>query len=219
MRLDSDFTDWYDHAFDSRHATTPILSRRADTGRHRRLDHDELLSAGFRVPLRGAARELSALPPKLRPRLVVWYQQPSEHCGDGKRVAPLDMVLAEDPDAYVVDYLPSEGLLPTSWRMIGIGELTFWMRYRSYDTWRSNVGRVMIDDAGAPPEELWVPFARLRPRPTRPLLAVDFVRWDGVLHAVDLNPAPGLRGTFVEDRVRSTTIHEVISRWVVGAPE
>ena len=64
----------------------------------------------------------------------------------------------------------------------------------SDDSWRSNVGDAEIFLLGTPPDEvpeLDLPFA---------LYGVDFVLDSkSCLWAIDLNPAPGVRGTGIEE--------------------
>jgi hypothetical protein len=213
VRLDSDFNDWYDHAFDGRwRVDKPILHRRAGAGPHREVDHDRLAGAGFLLPTRGPAHVLAKLPDGWRPEHVVAYDDPTSHCGEGKRVAKLMDVARETPDTYVAEFFLT-GEPVTSYRLLGVGARLFWLRYCSKDTWRANVGDVVIHDAGVPPHDLVSRFGKLRPKPEHPLLAVDFVLHAGTHFAVDLNTAPGLRHTPVQDRMHPNDVHAAIESW------
>lgn len=206
MRLLSDFHDYYDHAFDVG-AAAPVLDRRARGRTHRRDDHDQLERAGFRLPPRGTPAEVRAR--WSGTTHVVVYTDPLAHAGDGKVLAWIDQAPA---DAYCSAFI-GEALddRAESLRLLLVGDIPFWLRYEARSGWRSNVGEVDVYEVPAPDkgEDLIDKTLSLG----APLVAVDFVapaanRWS--LYAIDLNTAPGLRGTPVEKRLRPSVVHAAI---------
>lgn len=215
MRLATDFHDYYDHAFDSRHASTPELLRYAAKGDRRSMDHSRLEAAGFRVPPRANS------PGQLRATLgrhgyFVVYTDPYAHAGEGKVLLSVDQAEREHPDAYCCLFVGEPG---HSTRLLMVGDIPFWLTYSSRSDWRSNAGEVVIE------EEMLLPSRKVELeaaalRLGHPLVAIDFVHSrHRVAYAVDLNTAPGLRGTPVERMLRPSVVHAAIeARWaVIGA--
>lgn len=212
MKLATDFNDYYDHAFDSRHAyTTKEMLRYSARGEHRSTDHSRLEAAGFKVPARADS------PAQLRATYgrngyLVVYTDPHAHAGEGKLLLPVDQAEAKHPGAYCSLFVgpvrnPGPG---HSTRLIMVGDLPFWINYTSRTDWRSNAGEVLIEEALTLPESK----AHLEAQALRlglPLLAIDFVEAPTrQLYAVDLNTAPGLRGTHVERVLRPSVVHAAI---------
>jgi len=141
--------------------------------------------------------------------LVVVYENERAHRGNGKW-----LLTAEDARKFFPGCLASEFVYTNdtscsgkSWRLLRIGSRTFWLEYRSQDNWKSNCGEVSVRLLDTKPEGL--PGIELE----YPLFAVDFVPDGQMLWAIDLNIAPGIRGTGVEDILKPMGIAEEIKRW------
>lgn len=213
MKLLTDFHDYYDHAFDARLSSAPEFYRFAAGSTHRAQDHDVLQRAGFAVPARGK-------PAKVRAHVgrggsVVVYTDPVSHRGDGKVLKSIDDAEKENPSDYCSHYMHFRR--NESLRLLLVGAISFWLTYRSQD-WRSNCGDEvtieMAQELPARPQDvihraLGLGYA---------LVAIDFVAgptgWSFPF-AIDLNTAPGLRGTPVERYLTPRVVHQAISdRWL-----
>jgi hypothetical protein len=209
MRLLSDFHDYYDSAFDSRHADTPALERFAGRGHHRREDHALLVVAGFRLPARGTPVEVCRQLPNVTH--VVVYTDPYAHTGEGKLLLPVEQAGRDHPDAYCTAFVGDPMAPGSSVRLLMVGDIPIWLTYSSRDDWRSNAGEdVIIEELLQLPvrkallEELALSLGY-------PLVAIDFVEGlDRNLYAIDLNTAPGMKGTIAERHLRPSVVHEAI---------
>lgn len=209
-RLVSDFHDYYDHELAGSFAAAPRVLHRVSTSGPRRHEQHELLdAAGFRVPARGSAgalRERGFVP---RAGLVVGYTDVHAHRGEGKVRCGLD---ALSRATYCCEFVPPRRR-SESVRALAVGGEHVLMVYRSKDSWRSNVGDVEItalDD----PALLREVAPRLRALDF-PLVAVDMIdAADGSgWWAVDLNTAPGLKGSPAQERWPARRVAELLGEW------
>ncbi len=202
MKLVSDFWDYYDIAFDG---LGKEFRRVTTDGPTRREMFSLLEQYGFRTPPHGLVKDVSGMWWDLENRWVrqvVMYENETVHRGEGKtlihehrlrwdgcltRIPALDRLHNLYCSAYVGSYPPKPGL---SWRLLQVGKRRFWIEYQAEEDWRSNVGDGDITLLG---EE--DPFAC--GKLPYPLYAVDFVIGKEA-YAIDLNIAPGVRGTGVE---------------------
>lgn len=200
IRLLSDFTDYYDHWFDS--SAKQTFRRYSTDGLDRFGQLDLMERNGLRVPPWGSVRRLVNDPgrygapeaklPKLskNAKSLVVYTDPKAHCGEGKVLLSIDEAMARHPDCLATEYIADcPGL---SWRYLQIGIHGFWLECRSDTDWRSNYGDGSWQVIGR--QEGWGPPPFVV---KRPLYAIDFVIGDR-LYAVDYNVSPGVRGTGVE---------------------
>jgi len=193
VRLISDWREphydhWFDHeGYEFRRVSTEGMSR------------PEMLrwlsTVGFTTPRHGRVRDIAPLLKKL-----VVYTDEGSHRGEGKLLLPSIETQEKYPDAYASEYIESP---PESFRLLQIGARSWILRYRSDDTWRSNVGEVEI--------AIQSEGSGYHPHIDAPLFAVDCVYdRDGNRYAVDYNIAPGIRWTGVEDRVSGQEIVALI---------
>lgn len=189
VRLASDFVDYYDHHFG---LDGPILFSRsgAGPGPTKPEQFDLLAAAGYNTPPHGLVRDVAGTYWGDERRHVldlVVYDDPTAHCGDGKRISRAG---DEPPEKYCSAYLGDRGP-GVSWRYLQVGRHHFWLEYTSEADWRSNVGDGAVTIIGVGLDAGYHPFFKL------PLFAVDFVIGND-LYAVDFNTAPGIRGSGVE---------------------
>lgn len=215
LTLVTDYFDFYDHAFsrvlsakrwaDAVRAlgAAPGWWRWAEGTRHRHEDHDELEHVGLKVPRRGLVGRLSG-------RVVV-YLDPTSHRGEGKARDQAERWAERDHGLYAIQWVgPPEG--GESWRLLLVGSKLFLLRYHSATDWRSNHGEVQITQHALSPAAM--KLGESVRRLPYPLVAVDFVSDGGELWAVDLNTAPGLRGTPVQELMRPDAVaREITERW------
>ncbi len=218
LRLRSDFLDFYDHHFASRHdESAPEWERYASQrDRTRELDHLLLRCAGLETPV---GQALGNWPGET---LVVAYTDPRAHRGEGKRLGTVDELLADGvlSVTYSVMWVGGQRSRGRSLRLLSCGRSHFWLDYRQRDPgeWRSNVGDVEITFGmpGRIEERAYEAVGRLQRALKEPLTAVDFVdAGEGRWLAVDFNTAPGIRGTPVEGEPRAARdVAECIAaRW------
>lgn len=214
LLLRSDFRDYYDHQFDGAtgrdaRPNDTIFERMAKGGPGRTAMFGILDGMGLHTPPRYRDRAMMAR--SRRP--YVAYTDERAHRGEGKvLVMPGEPV--PDGTTLAVAFLGDLGSRPTSVRLLRIGSRHFWLRYTSDDPWRSNVGEVVIETlATAPPNVGWVAWSVQQ----WPLLAIDFVGSRSLgWTAIDLNTAPAVGGTPVEDILRPAEVVAAIRQWYEG---
>lgn len=206
IRLVSDFHDFYDHHFaGSFQKDLPVYERWSDpTPRDRAEDHRLLRAAGLEAPVGRPLVDWST------DAALVAYTDPCAHRGAGKLRGTIGELRAKGvhPEAHaVLWYGDPEG--GRSLRLLSVGRSHYWLTYtqRAAGEWRSNVGDVEVamagDVMGRLYERAMEAAGRLQYALQEPLIAIDFVRVaqphrDARWVAIDLNTAPGIRGTPVE---------------------
>lgn len=226
LRLESDFHDVYDHAFAGRHSTFPTWRRLAQGVRARREDHALLRGARVNTV---EGRSLGRWEPDRR---VVAYVCPTMHRGKGKEVGFAGDLLKKGlaMDTWASAWVgPEKG--GESIRCVAVGREFWWLNYRS-SGWRSNCAEGDQDvevtlSAGdfSQSGSIYTALSRLQRALGEPLVAIDFVadvraKGSGAgLHydhlvAIDLNTAPGLRGTPIPGRSNPSEVAEFIAaKW------
>ncbi len=182
LRLESDFHDYYDLWFDRR--ADAVLRRVTTDGPNRAEMFRLMAAAGYDVPPHGLAEGLPS-----DDRQVVVYIDERAHRGDGKIVCTARYARGLHPECLSAEYIPEPR--GVSWRYLQVGLKRFWLEYRNPGGWRSNVGDDVDVSVFCQETDGLHPFFRL------PLFAIDFVPGQK-LWAVDLNVAPGVRGSGVE---------------------
>lgn len=215
MRIQSNFSDLYDAWADR---TGPVLRRMGNEGFSKPAQFQMLGEAGYRTPEHGRFADVYHTRP--RPHCYVVYDDIWAHTGDGKRLIsntsfPKDSIVGEGAREYYAraDWFVSAFVGPggnsvpgnkaTSWRHLQIGRYVVWLEYTSEADWRSNVGDgtcevIGFEEAGYHPYFRW------------PLFAIDFVPANE-LYAIDLNNAPGMRGSGIEAVMTPREIHDAIA--------
>ena len=175
------------------------------TGRTRAEDFALLREVGFTTPKVGALRDFGPYD------LVVAYIDEHAHRGDGKELGlAKDLIVKLGPDMLASEYIKTKPV--KTWRALAIGhEPVAHLEYTQLgDDWRSNVGEVEIKPLHLATKAEWRDSLRqLQEKLVEPLIAVDFI---GDL-AIDLNTAPGLRGTpLTETREQRESVAKAISK-------
>ncbi|MDX5935632.1 hypothetical protein SIL73_13125 [Acidithiobacillus thiooxidans] len=223
IKIKSDFRDYYDHAFCGSYETPDAVFQRQSTGgmsRSAMFAAFEL--AGLLTPRHGLVRDLvpalkaeyANYPKELWQMMqVVVHIDEQAHAGDGKVALSFDAAETQYPAAFAVEFLPTvAGVGAISYRHLRVGKRMFWLRYTSLDDWRANCGDVQIEfmcEAGSATPD--TPFFDLSP-----MVAVDFLRIGNRMYAIDLNIAPGLRGTGIEKIMRSSAVLQAVDAWFTG---
>lgn len=208
MKLESDFRDYYDHMFDSRHDDAPVFRRLSTSGPDRRTALSFLGQMNFSVPLYGPVRYL---PPECG--LVVVYHDEHAHRGEQKELMSFVYAQRDYPDSFASEYIISSVLgvkqdekwnvpalfRPKTFRRLQIGKRIFALEYMSDDTWRSNCGKVDISVLDPMVDAYGNHLLRSTPPLPSSLVAIDFVLHVDRFYAIDLNFAPQIRGTGIEE--------------------
>lgn len=196
VKLVSDFRDFYDPWFDRDGDT--VFRRMTTDGMDRIQMLEWLKKNHFNPPPYGFVRDLW----KDARKLVV-YTDLRSHRGEGKLLLPSDQAFEQYPGGFASVYL--EGPARTT-RILKIGSMAFRLRYESDDKWRSNVGDVQITV-----EDIMTPPASLE---SFPLVAIDLVEGSDPDNpsAIDLNIAPGIQWTGVEDHLKGPEVVSLLSQ-------
>jgi hypothetical protein len=231
LRLISDYYDFYDHCFASRHnLTARPFERIAAPGPKglSKCDAFHLMEgAGLKCPRHGVVTEFTAFG-EPRPRQLVVYTNPYSHRGDDKLLVNFLGALARYPLYDCSVYIePPAGYAATSYRWLVLGAESFWLRYHSTDAgeWRSNCGsevEITLTSDRARLKDLNF----LANNPNRqsakladyPLFAIDFVPDYERLWAVDFNPAPQLLHTGLEDVLGPGDVYALIEAYAWARP-
>src|SRR4051812_15542259 len=98
LRLQSDFVDYYDGAFDNAYGS--MFPRFARQSMSRRDAMMELVRMGYNVPAFGRLADLLDEPTSAE--AVVIHDNVYAHCGEGKRLVLDTDAAKEDPNAFAV---------------------------------------------------------------------------------------------------------------------
>lgn len=195
LRLKSDFTDCYDHHFaGSFREDLPHWERMSRTKRTRRSDHLLMEKVGIPVVPNGPLCDFRGS------EKVVVYLDPLAHCGEHKVVEYVDAIDV-DPRTHCSQFISKTN--GVSFRLLMAGRLFYATQQWSSRglEWRSNVEpeheRVGtgLPGAGFRYGEAMEWIETLQDLLCEPLIAIDFVQGAKGWLAVDLNTAPGIRGT------------------------
>jgi hypothetical protein len=194
LKLVSDFMDYYDHWFDREGQE---FRRVTTEGPTRYEMFQTLRDAGYATP------PLFLLGPALYEHVhftkdnfkVVVYLEERSHCGEDKILLSLEDAIEAHPGKWASLYLGDD--CPVSMRFLYVGFYEIALDYSSDDEFRSNVGNVQIYIYDI--RKVKSRFNYVLP----PLCAVDGVQHKGFFKAFDLNIAPGIKGTGVEDTVKA----------------
>lgn len=214
LKLVSDFRDYYDYSFDRE----GFEFRRVTTDGPTRPEMFRLFDAHkINTPRHGIVENM--------PSDIKWmviYQDETLHRGDGKILVPANEARAKYPTLFCSEYLNFPQNEPTlsyknqyfgsSWRELFIGNKSYFLHYINCDDWRSNVG----DDIRIECETDRVGKRDKKKDLHYPLYAIDYV-WDPVrsdFAAVDLNIAPGIGGSPIQDVVPGSEIVAELKNWI-----
>ncbi|WP_242248813.1 hypothetical protein [Bacillus cereus group sp. BfR-BA-01328] len=205
VKLITNFHDYYDHHFDG--SGVPFL-RKHDMGMNRPQMLDYMSSKGIKTVPYGYLHEMAKKYPLYTE--VVVYTDISKHQGEGK----VRMSLIEALETYPIDTLCTLlcGNLGESWRVLNVGRRKTILDYHSKVDWRSNVGDVEVTVV-----DCWSrmsSFEGILDPYEFPLVAIDYVKDGNELLAVDLNVAPQLKGTGMEDLVTPEKVVNEMKKYI-----
>jgi len=219
IAIDSDFWDFYDHAFSPRYCADVLWERKTRTSMSKRDQFCLLEKLGFKLPIHGTITEVYE---RIRAEYefdehmfnkaaelfsLVVYLDEYAHRGRGKLCVPLKIALEQYPEKYCTEFIqttPSPHAV--SYRYLRIGDRAFWLQYTGYDSWMSNHAKKVLIEFLCPSRhtlDLGIPY---------PMFAIDFIPGH-VLYAIDLNTAPGLQGTGVP--LTADEIYEFVRDWFI----
>lgn len=202
IRLDSDFHDYYDHWFaGSWQEADLVFERYTRSGPSRPELMDMLAGQGMFVPWHGRARDL---PSRLREAEVVVHFDELAHRAQGKIKCSAGYALESHPDCFCVEYIRPNYDGGYTLRSVGIGHRLFWLEYYNPGDWRSNVGDPSITVLAESVRQEGL-------LPGLALYAIDFVPAGDHLYAIDLNVAPGLGGTGLEEWIFGREVFEELA--------
>ena len=217
IKLVSNFRDYYDYWFD---LEGDVEFKRISTGGMSRPDMLKYLSShDIPTPFYGYVKEFTReIDPMYHDLIkVIVHTNPNTHWGEGKELMTLEEAAEKYPDSFITFY-EDTGRPAESIRDLYIGGRVFRMRYKSDDSWRSNVGNVEIGIISR-----WPLHRELKDIGKEyPLFAIDYVSrqrrgmeptnmpW---YVAVDFNEAPGLKGTGIENILDATEVVDLIRTW------
>ena len=203
IKLNSDFIDYYDHWF-CRSTESPdfVFNRYSRSGLSRKPMFDELCNLGFNTPRYGEVKNLVNY---TNNRFIIVYLDEYSHQGEDKIKCSPKFAHLNYPD-----YLGSEFLEEGngfSYRLLKVGNLCFKLSYSSKYSWKSNCGDVRIKLFN------YIKLNEFINTKQYPLLAIDFVLHNGGMYAFDLNTAPLLKCTGIENWFSSKEIYKEIENF------
>jgi len=199
LQLKTNFIDYYDHHFDLDGA---VFSRMNNEGMNRGQMFGFMRNHGLNTPLYGIVMHLKhALYLEDKDRIVV-YTNENIHCGEGKLLMTFKEAMEKYPLCLCTEYLNDNPFeYGVSYRHLQIGNKAFWIRYISYNDWRSNCGEGDIEIIDEKP---------IIPIKHKPLFGIDFVEKAGIYYGIDFNVSPGIRGTGIEDILSPKEVVDLI---------
>lgn len=218
--LESDFRDYYDHVFYnsldlSLSGIFYRIANNPDFSLPKRRQFQYLESAGFRVLKHGLVKDVATENNK-----VVVYIDEYIHQGQGKDLLDGSFALSIHPEKYCSEYIGHS--FGKSCRYLQIGDRSFVYWYQSSDDWKSNTGEVEIStpvehDFWDDPHETALIGGEKRSRQRDivfqhwAMFAIDLVPVSNTkLAAIDLNTAPGLKWTGMEDLMSPMDVYNAI---------
>lgn len=208
------YIDYYDHHFDTR----SLHPRASCWNRNKRPDFPSRREAFLAMALFDVPMPTWGTCAQLKTRFgrdcdeVVVYTDESMHQGLGKERLLRAQAIEEHPERLFSAYIRSVNGTARSRRYLMIGEEEHIIEYESREDWRSNH---LTDDIGIVQKTCESPYVATMRELMRiyvsPIIAIDFVpHCDGHWLATDLNLAPGMRGTGIEDVVPAKRAFELI---------
>ena len=218
--LETDYEDYYDHLFlkaDDPHAP-------ADAIRYVRNKKDEiprkhlfsvLHSHRLLTPPHGIVKDLR-LSMDMKQAVVV-FTEPSKHSGGQKHVMGYQEALMKHSKEFMTVFSNSEPNV--TYRYLVIGERAFYLECKVKDHWDFNVNPKINIEEVEPGNEL----KGCEPFPV-PIYSIDFTSFKDKngqewMVAVDLNLAPTLKGTGIDELLYPFEIQTLIENWFKKNPD
>jgi hypothetical protein len=221
VRLNSDFTDWYDHQFAGKYevADAELIRLASDPNfsLSKRQQFKLLKEVGLNTPMNG---EVSEVAPKVGNNKLVVYLDEFAHRGEGKVLLDSSEAIASYPKHYCsawIDTATNDGLIKSnSWRLLQIGDKGWWLKYQNPDSWLSNVGSNVSIELGNE-SDFWDDCDLNRfVLKEYALFAIDFVFYKCKLLAIDFNSAPGMKWTGIEKVISAKEIYSLITDYIAS---
>lgn len=211
--LNSNFFEWYDHAFDSRvYINEPdcqILNRRNDIGPDRVAAFKLMNQNGLKIP----NYWWGDIAPCGYYDKIVLHTNLMSHCGEDKTLLHYGVykqMLKNKQDLskhLIVEFIePDEP--GVSYRELQIGYYYFVLRYQS-DCWQSN----------SDPKITLLFHENRRHRKYQfsyPMWAIDYVYRNNVQYALDFNVSPGISYTGIENIVTAKELVDSLKCSILG---
>lgn len=146
--LESDFLDYYDHHFATRTDFENVYYRHTKSGVSRVKMFHEFEVCKFKTPVYGTPQYiLNTLECNHNIGYisdftdVVVYHDIHTHRGEGKEKMPIKQAIQKHPESFCSEFIPTTtGSGSVSLRHLRVGKRQFWIKYISYNDWRSNYG-------------------------------------------------------------------------------
>ncbi len=221
IKLRTDFKDYYDHWFCYDHEKPHAVFHRMTTYGMNRIEMFKFFADNdCRAPINGYVKDikntlLQYYGKKLVSDLndigvhVIVYTNINSHAGEGKLKCTYQYALENYPDNYCSLFINNNYDKPTSTRILTINTRSFILKYESDDLWRSNCGNV---DISVLAEVSFNKFFHQQEKFPHPLYAIDLVPGvnENDMYAVDLNIAPCIKGSGLENILLGHDIYELI---------
>jgi len=213
IQIESDFHDYYDHAFASKYDTPDYVLKRPSV--YPQLPREKMFQLfteyGVSTPQYGRDKSLFTC------EYVVEHLDEIAHRGEGKRLVRLKDA---GEDTFKVEYVEPQEIIPSeeaaSYRTLYIGKHKFVLHYACRGDWRSNgpgceTHFSSMDEGG----RRWYDLAAVGLKQF-PLLALDDIptNHSRLFHYLDINISPSWKGTFLEKLLHPCVVHEFIEEYV-----
>jgi hypothetical protein len=145
---------------------------------------------------------------------VVVYTDEFLHAGNGKELMRLEYAIQDYPGHFASEFIPTSTYpdkLSRSLKEIWVGHHCFILRIQTEGDWRTN--------APGAYKHIEIVDYHYAENTYAPLYAVDYaLDMQGGIWAIDLNLAPGLRGTGVSELMEGKEAAEAIKEWIRSRP-
>jgi hypothetical protein len=201
----SEFVDYYDHAFDSILFHHDIVWERSIRNGIKRRDIFKALdNVGLLTPLHG---EVDKIVPLLlkddNDKEVVIYTDEYAHCGTGKIKLPAKAAM-EWAGCYCSEYIKPQTKNAVSFRILRIGIKCWLLKYTGINSWMSNSAEDVNIELISELDNVKTVMRN------SPMLAIDYVLDGNMPQYIDINTAPGLKWTGLEDVLHPSDVYKLV---------
>jgi hypothetical protein len=216
IKIESDFHDYYDHAFASKYDTPDYILKRPSV--YPQLPREKMFQLfteyGMSTPQYGRDKSLFTC------EYVVEHLDETAHRGEGKHHVKLEDAGEDTFKVEALESIDPIGIrhpLAVSIRKLFIGKHRFELQYDTAHDWRSNGNGCTITYLNM--DENARRFNDLANRELKefPILALDFIptaRIGSCGKYLDINISPSWKGTFLEKLLHPSVVHEFIEEYV-----
>ena len=219
IAIDSDYLDFYDHAFYSPYNADIVWERRCSRGMSKRKQFAFLEQQGLKTPNHGTVAEVyqkirkdyflsKGLFHKSARNLaaVIVYLDEYAHRGLGKLRVSIELALDQYPNKYCSEFIQTTPSCDSvSYRYLQVGKKSFWLRYTGHDSWMSNHAEDVEVECLCANED------KFKFGVDCPVFAIDFIP-GRALYAIDFNTAPGFKETGIPLK-DPHEIYDLVEEW------